>query len=375
MLENPNVQFRPPTKDSSRRVSAAQDLAEIDAIEFPQDSFPIDLDSFCGLVKRVRKEGRGLLCMMDINQTLGVFERNSFEFYQDSAGNNVGRLLMQAALRGPVVLITGDQKSVMDEKFIPALMNALNSLDSASQKEALRNLTIYTNTGTKSISWNQEGERVDSDIEWAKLTTEEVETVKAKVIAPVIESYHRDPRFKVLIENGFLDPSASLEISLNSPNKPFYTQVDPNDPSSIEFSIFGLHAGERKFFLKRVLSDNPQLSEFIDTLIDECNRLLGESGITRVHAQLGGTTTIDFRTTTKGSVGFADLIKKGFYADSGKEDTEPFRDFVIVGMGDSFGPRGNDRSLNEVCNATLDVSVGGANVRNTINALIALCSD
>jgi hypothetical protein len=163
--------------------------------------------------------------------------------------------------------------------------------------------------------------------------------------------YADDERFKLLPDE-FNTPNTEVDNSIES--HPLHTQCSSD--VSIELSVFGIHERETQLELKNLIKKHQKLRELRDDIIDRCSILLEHHS---VNAQLGGTTTVDFRKFDKAQAVYRYL--------AGLEDWEGH--LTLIGVGDSFGPKGNDLAFSKSCSLIYDVSEHHQNAENALSIL------
>lgn len=290
---------------------------------------------------------KNLRAVFDINHTLGIFDHSEFTFYP-----RVLEELCELLKVVPVALISGDQLEVINQKLIPVLNSFLKTnYSDVARKTIFENLIIYAQTGIKVLNFCEKGTPKEKSIPAAELSTSERNFILEQIIPIILYEFCEDPRFKLLPEQ-FKTPNTTVDNSEES--SPLYTQC--SSEASIELSVFGIHKGKQQQSLKKLLNEHKELRELRDDIVDRCSILLENHS---VNAQLGGSTTVDFRKFDKAQAVYRYL--------AGLPEWEG--ELALIGVGDSFGPKGNDLAFSMACSFVYDVSENHQNAENALKVM------
>ena len=278
--------------------------------------------------------GAELRGAMDVNLTLSPLNQCNDRSNQENEDfyPGVPEKLLELCQSSRTLLISGDQLEKLEKSFLKSFQKILQDVELTpeARENIRRNLVLYSETGARKTTL-ADGMGNFNPAErqpFAELTKDQYDGISKIVIPEIKVSCCNDKGLRIfhndIAAEDILDPLSTDKT------RPLYVQT-PADSShrSIEVSIFGIQEGKRKEELRTLLNgeneEAKELRALRSKIIGTANDLLKKHGLA-VRAELGGTSTLDFRVANKGDV----VVK-----DSTNDPSFDASRVVYIGIGDN----------------------------------------
>ncbi len=346
-------------------IGAEQSYQEfLGSLSFEERHGQISIEEFQRQVEQSSTEfNERIIPVFDINKTLGVFRHDGSKFY-----DGVLEKLIELSLNTEIILVSGDQDSLLKEQFIKPILDFLVSSDYSDKQKKLiaKNLILYAQTGANKvkISYNPSTKTFKDSTkpsESATIPEEQKNKIITKIIPRIKEKFKNHSIFAPGNEFG-LPVITDAVLNSNDSANPFWIQGTGNLSPTVELSIFGLRQGQDSKEFRKKITESPKARSFVTEVLNYVRILLDSDEFSGIKVEIGGISTIDFRRRVKADTIFRHIANYNL-------KPHLIKNLCLVGIGDSMHENGNDRSMQRACSIAFDVSQNNQNQKN-INGVL-----